>query len=443
MPVDLSLVIPVLDPRVEIAQVVSGASAAARAVAASSEVVVAVSEARLPAFAQGSVRVVNAPDPGYGAALRAGLAAARGAYVLTMDPDLSNPGVVIEELWKARQQAEVIIASRYVPSGSAEMPLLRRMLSRALNVVFSRGLSLGVRDMSSATRLYDARVLKALEPSARGLDVLQEILVKAYAAGWRVREVPFAYRAVAPRHDIARVVRFGIDYVRTFGRLWTLRNSIASADYDHRAHDSIIPLQRYWQRRRFRHVTALVAGCGCVLDVGCGSSRILGALPAGSVGLDILARKLRYARRFGRPLVRASALALPFPDGAFPCVVCSQVIEHIPAGPAGGGGPVPGPADDRPAGPPPVLEELDRVLAPGGRLVLGTPDYSRWEWRLTEALYKRAAPNAYADEHVTHYTRAGLIERFTRRGYVLEETRYILRGELILAFRKGIGPGTR
>jgi len=58
---------------------------------------------------------------------------------------------------------------------------------------------------------------------------------------------------------------------------------------------------------------------------------------------------------------------------------------------------------------------------------------------VTEALYKRAAPNAYADEHVTHYTRAGLIEYFTGRGYAHEATRYILRGELILAFTKHRG----
>jgi len=47
-----------------------------------------------------------------------------------------------------------------------------------------------------------------------------------------------------------------------------------------------------------------------------------------------------------------------------------------------------------------------------------------------------AAPGGYADEHISHYTRKGLLEDFTRRGYTHEGTRYILRGELILAFRK-------
>jgi 2-polyprenyl-3-methyl-5-hydroxy-6-metoxy-1,4-benzoquinol methylase len=84
----------------------------------------------------------------------------------------------------------------------------------------------------------------------------------------------------------------------------------------------------------------------------------------------------------------------------------------------------------------PILAELCRVLAPGGRLVLGTPDYARREWRVTERLYGFFAPGAYADEHIAHYTRGELIDRFTSQGFTLEDTRYILRGELILAFRK-------
>jgi ubiquinone/menaquinone biosynthesis C-methylase UbiE len=115
--------------------------------------------------------------------------------------------------------------------------------------------------------------------------------------------------------------------------------------------------------------------------------------------------------------VQASGFALPFADGRFPCVLCSQVIEHV-------------------AKTSPILGELVRVLAPGGRLVLGTPDYANWEWVVTEWLYGKVAPGAYADEHIAHYTRAELVERFESLGFRHEATRYILRGELILAFRK-------
>jgi SAM-dependent methyltransferase len=128
--------------------------------------------------------------------------------------------------------------------------------------------------------------------------------------------------------------------------------------------------------------------------------------------------KLRVARRrAGLPVVLGSALVLPVASAAFPCVLCSQVIEHIGRGP--------------------VLDELDRVLQPGGRLILGTPDYAKWQWRAIENVYKFVLPQGYEDEHITHYSFAELVAEFVhRRNYALESVRYILGAELTLALRK-------
>jgi dolichol-phosphate mannosyltransferase len=362
-------------------------------------------------------RIIEQKKRGYGGALAAAFESASGAYILTMDADLSHRPTFIREMWYQRENAEVVIASRYVPGGHAEMPRIRFLLSRSLNAFFRVGLDIPVQDLSSGYRLYKLDAVRERSPQANDFDVLPEILVRAYAQGWRVKEIPFEY---APREhgtSHARVIKFGIAYLRTFRSLWRLRNSIECADYDDRAHDSRIPLQRYWQRMRFKHVTQLIADEGPVLDVGCGSSRIIGALPGRSVALDPLIRKLRYARKFSKLLVRGSGFELPFADNSFPCVLCSQVIEHVPK-------------DS------PILRELYRVLKPGGRLVLGTPDYANWEWVWIEKLYGFFAPGAYADEHISHYTRTELIKLFENWGFKLEDTRYILRGELILAFRK-------
>ena len=417
--IELSVVLPADGDGPQLARALTRLDAALAPLACASEILVALSapDATIEAAAAGRARVVTAGVPGYGAALAAGFAAAAGTWVLTLDADVVAPGPIVRDLWQRRREAEVLIGSRYVPGGAARMPARRAWLSRALNAVFGRGLSLGVRDMSSGVRLYRTVILRALGPLPAHLDALQALLVQVYAEGWRVVEVPFVYEADPGGASQARAFRFATDYLRTFWRLWKLRNSIECADYDARAHDSVIPLQRYWQRERLRHVTELFAGEGAVLDVGCGSSRIIGALPPGSVAVDVLLRKLRYARRFARPLVHASGFALPFADASFPCVLCSQVIEHVPK-------------DS------PILSELVRVLQPGGRLVLGTPDYANWEWVVTEKLYGFFAPGAYADEHIAHYTRAELIRRFEPLGFTHEATRYILRGELILAFRK-------
>ncbi len=419
-PVDLSVVVPALQEGANLAVLLPQLQSVLARLGAETEVLVVTrgddAETRRSCEAAGAC-LIEENERGYGRALLAGFQRACGRYVLTMDGDLSHPPAFVEALWRERQTAEVLVASRYVQGGRARMPLVRRLLSVLLNRFFSRGLSLSVRDMSSGFRLYRADLLRALPLAARDFDILQEILVRLYAEGWHVRELPFDYEPRRRGSSHARVVPFGVAYLRTFRSLWGLRNSIDSADYDLRAHDSVIPLQRYWQRQRLAQVTALAAEGRRVLDAGCGSSRILGALPEWTVGLDVLARKLRCARRFGRPLVRGSLRALPFRDAAFDCVVCSQVIEHLPREW-------------------PVLEELARVLAPGGRLVLGTPDYGTWRWPALEWVYARVAPGAYADEHITHYDRAGLLALLERMGLVFEEERYVGGAELILALRK-------
>jgi ubiquinone/menaquinone biosynthesis C-methylase UbiE len=133
--------------------------------------------------------------------------------------------------------------------------------------------------------------------------------------------------------------------------------------------------------------------------------------------MDYSESKLRFLRRYGIPLVRGSAFALPFCDQSFDCVISSQVIEHLPYDEA-------------------LFIEMKRVLRPGGMLVIGTPDYDTIGWRTIEPLYGLFQPGGYKDEHITHYTRARVTEILQRHGFIYEETAYILRSELIMRFRK-------
>ena len=362
------------------------------------------------------VRLVTQLRGGFGGAYQAGFSQARGEFVMTLDADGSHDPAFLNDLWSARDGGDVVIASRYLPGGAADMPRLRRILSRVLNVTFRRGLSLPVHDLSSGFRLYRRQVLQAITLTATDFDVLEEILIRALAAGYRVVEVPFRYRARVAGRSHARLARFAVSYLRTFVAMWRLRNSIASSDYDARAYDSLIPLQRYWQRRRYVAISGLARGFTRVLDVGCGSSRILGAIP-GMIGLDIQLHKLRYARRYGNPLVQGSIFELPFGDASFDCVVCSEVVEHIPA-------------QEKP------FDELARVLRTDGRLILGTPDYDRWQWRALEWLYARLSPGGYADEHITHYSRENLALYLQGKGFAIEEVRYVGGCEMIFSLRK-------
>jgi dolichol-phosphate mannosyltransferase len=365
----------------------------------------------------GGAEILVQKRPGYGGALKEGLLASRGDYVVTMDADLSHPPEAIAEILAHRREAEVVIASRYVSGGSAaQMSSSRAFLSRILNAVYRRVLAVPVLDMSSGFRGYQRRVLDALDLESEKYDILEEILVKIYSLGWHVVEIPFDYQARAAGRSHANVVGFTPHFLSTLIRLWAMRNSFTSADYDSRAYDSLVLPQRYWQRRRFAIVEEMAGGLRERLDVGCGSSRIIQSRPD-SVGLDIEPAKLRFLRRTNRHLVRASCFRLPFADASFACVVDSQVIEHVPY-------------DAR------LFTELNRVMKCGGTLVIGTPDYARASWRIIEWLYKILLPYAYGDDHIMHYTRYRLTEELANAGFATVRYCYILGGELIMQCEK-------
>ncbi len=361
-------------------------------------------------------RVLEEEIAGYAGALLTGFRQVRGDYVLTLDADLSHEPAFVAKMWRARQLADIVIASRYVRAGVAYTSLGRRALSRLLNMVLRRMLSVPVYDLSSGYRLYRREVLDQVDIRGRNFEVLEEILVRAYAAGFSITEVPFTY---FPRHrgvSHARVLRFGLDLSKSAFDLWRLRNSLESADYDARAFYSLIPPQRYWQRARHRIVTSLARGAGLTLDAGCGSSVIIQSLN-NAVALDYNFAKTRYLQRLSIPAVRASAFALPFGDDTFDCVISSQVIEHIPREQV-------------------LFDEMWRVLKPGGTLIIGTPDYATWQWRTIEPIYGMLMPWAYRDEHISHYTRKDLSSLLERMGFVHEETAYIAHAELIMRYRK-------
>ena len=360
--------------------------------------------------------------PGYGSALREAFGLAQGRYVLTLDADLSHNPNVIRTLWKNRERADILVASRYVRFGHSRAPILRRLPSVILNRLFSILLALPVRDLSSGFRLYRREVLQALPLTMEDFSVLQEIAVAAYVRGFSIWEAPFHYFPRKHGASKARFVPFGISYAKLLKNSWARRNSIEAADYDERAFYSRIIFQRMWQRRRYRIVTEMLEPREVVLDLGCGSSKILEAVPNG-IGVDLRFEKLRYRRLLGIGLVQGDLCRLPFQDGVADEIICSEVIEHIPK-----------------QGKP--LSEVRRVLKPGGILIIGTPDYGRITWRITERIYGILMPRGYADEHISKYTRRQLCSDLERLGFEILDARYVYQSEIIVKARLGGRDGT-
>lgn len=340
--------------------------------------------------------------PGFGGALRDGLAKARGAHIITLNSMDDAAAADLEALWLNRSQADIVSAAP-----AKLLSANRSFLSSMLN--------LPIKSLGSPARIYNRRAMMSTKSRSEDASILPELLVQAYADGFSVAEIP-SERAES-------IETFPL---KTVYRLWVLRNSVESADYDERAHNSKIPLQRYWQRRRHNIITGWLNSLDTradapelqILDIGCGSSHIIQGLKR-AVAFDYAFRKLRYLKKSNKHRVWGSTFALPFSEKSFNQIIHSQVIEHIPYEPA-------------------IFLELNRVLKLGGRLIIGTPDYGRIWWPIIEFFYGKILPNAYADEHITHYTRQVLIDILAEFGFRTEDYEYICGGELIIKAEKVI-----
>src|SRR5205814_221266 len=108
-----------------------------------------------------------------------------------------------------------------------------------------------------------------------------------------------------------------------------------------------------------------------VLEVGCGGGNVLERVPGRRFGIDLspfILSKARARLHGAAQLVRGDAMRLPFADGAFDRVFCSEVLEHV-------------------LEPEVVVREMRRVLAPGGFAVVSVPN---------EALINRVKRTVFA-----------------------------------------------
>ncbi len=416
---DISVILPVVNERENLEILIPRIKASLEREKLSYEIVVvdgnSTDGTREAAQALGA-RVVGERRRGFAGALETGFAEAAGNWILTLDADMSHDPDFIGKMWNARTRGNIVVASRYTRGGVTYSSFIRTSTSWFLNVVLRRMLSMPVLDMSSGYRLYRRDAVQGMKLDSTNFEAQEEILVRAYVRGFSVVEVPFVYFPRGEGRSHAKLFSFGLDIARSALKLWKLRNSLASADYDERGFYSIIPIQRFWHRSRHHIFVMWARGAGRILDAGCGSSLTVQSLN-NVVGMDLNEGKLRFLRRYGMPLVRGSAFALPFLDQSFDCLVSQEVIEHLPYNEV-------------------IFQEMRRVLKPDGRLILGTPDYDKWLWRTIEPIYGFLMPGGYKDEHITHYTRALLTEILTRYGFVIEEVAYVGRCDLFVRCHK-------
>ena len=142
-----------------------------------------------------TVRVVRHPvNRGKGAAVRTGLAYARGDLVLVQDADLEYdpedwPRLLAPIL---KGKARVVYGSRF--TGERKNMLFlhwvgNRFLSLVTNVLYNTTLS----DMETCYKLFDRQVLEGITITSERFDFEPEITAKVLRRGHRIYEVPISY----------------------------------------------------------------------------------------------------------------------------------------------------------------------------------------------------------------------------------------------------------
>jgi 2-polyprenyl-3-methyl-5-hydroxy-6-metoxy-1,4-benzoquinol methylase len=173
-------------------------------------------------------------------------------------------------------------------------------------------------------------------------------------------------------------------------------DSIDSGYYDrvyHRNQGS----QSKWHHLKFDHVQRhMPEDYESHLDIASGPGTFVGTLPTDrpSTGVDIAQPQIDYAQKhYGTDHHQFQLMepgSLPFPEASFQVVTLIELIEHLEMGEIEQ-----------------LLGEVKRVLKPGGKIILTTPNY-RSGWPILEKIVNRVAEVSYEDQHITFFHRRRL-----------------------------------
>jgi ubiquinone/menaquinone biosynthesis C-methylase UbiE len=194
-----------------------------------------------------------------------------------------------------------------------------------------------------------------------------------------------------------------------------------AGDYQYRALHSGHPMQRFWHRGKLMMIDQLIrphlrAGSR-LLEIGCGAGNLLlQATVAESypVALDFSMQALTFVRArleevqstpdspSGFACTQAIGESLPFPDNTFDCILLSEVIEHLEE-------------------PQISIREARRVLCPGGRLLITTPNYRSF-WPIMEWAVDRLnmAPKMAGEQHISRFHPSSLRKMLDGSGLRME-----------------------
>ncbi|HVH61832.1 MAG TPA: glycosyltransferase family 2 protein, partial [Candidatus Sulfotelmatobacter sp.] len=196
LPVEVSVVIPCLNEANSLAFCIDKAVTAFRASGLSGEVIVAdngSTDGSIQIAEVHGARVVPVEERGYGAALRAGIAAARGAFIVMGDADDSYDFSEVPRFAEMlRQGYDVVMGNRFRGEIKPKaMPWHHKYignpgLTALLNLFFHAGIG----DSHCGMRGFTRAVYERMDLRSTGMEFASEFVIKAAQLGARITEIP-------------------------------------------------------------------------------------------------------------------------------------------------------------------------------------------------------------------------------------------------------------
>jgi uncharacterized membrane protein len=194
-PCELTILMPCLDEIETVAACVAKARGYLERSGTPGEVLIVdngSSDGSPQAAERAGARVVHERRRGYGSALRAGIQAARGQYVIMGDADESYDFSALDPfLAKLRQGADLVMGNRFAGGiAPRAMPLLHRYLGNpvlsGIGRLFFRS---PVGDFHCGLRGFRRDAMLALELASEGMEFASEMVVRATVEGLAIAEV--------------------------------------------------------------------------------------------------------------------------------------------------------------------------------------------------------------------------------------------------------------
>jgi glycosyltransferase involved in cell wall biosynthesis len=208
---EVSIVFPCLNEASGVAACVQDAVAQLVSAGIAGEVIVCdngSTDGSEKAAVRAGARVIHEPNRGYGSALRAGIRAARGEYIVILDADgsydLSMLGPMAEAL---RGGADLVMGNRFEGQlAPGAMPWAHRyvgspLLSGLLNLFF--GTAVG--DVHCGLRAFSREAYHRLALKTTGMEFASEMVARAARIRLNMVEVPVDYH---PRAGASKLRRY-------------------------------------------------------------------------------------------------------------------------------------------------------------------------------------------------------------------------------------------